>query len=54
MNKFIHLSGFEIVALLFIAYVINLWLSEALRDTLFPGENRKHERISGLFVLLKF
>lgn len=54
MNKFIHLSGFEMVALLMMAYVIGLWLGEAVRDALFPEVNCcKHELYSGLFVLLK-
>jgi len=53
MNKFIHLSRFELVALLMMAYVIRLWLGEAVQDALFPEDNRKHELYSGLFVLLK-
>jgi hypothetical protein len=43
----------KMVALLVIAYVIGLWLGETLRETLFPGDNRKHNLYSGLFVLLK-
>ena len=41
------------VALLMMSYVIGLWLGEAVRDALFPEDNRKHELYSGLFVLLK-
>jgi hypothetical protein len=40
------------VALLMLAYVIGLWLGKAVREALFPGDNRKHELYSGLFVLL--
>jgi hypothetical protein len=43
MNKFIHLSRFEMLALLLMAYVIGLWLGENLRDALFPRDNRKHK-----------
>ena len=53
MNKFIHLSRFEMVALLLMAYVIGLWMGEVVRDALFPRDNRKYELYSGLLVLLK-
>lgn len=43
----------KMVALLTIAYVIGLWLGEALRASLFPENTRKHRLYSGLFVLLK-
>jgi hypothetical protein len=43
----------KMVALLLIAYVVGLWLGEALRDFLFPGDNRKRKLYSGPFTLLK-
>jgi hypothetical protein len=43
----------KMVALIMLAYAIGLWLGEALRDSLFPADNRKRKLYSGLFIFLK-
>jgi hypothetical protein len=52
MNK--HQNQMEkMIAMLLVAYVISLWLGEALRTQLFPEGNRKHKLFSGLFIFIK-
>lgn len=43
----------KMVALLMIAYVIGLWVGEALRTNLFQENTRKYKLYSGLFIFLK-